>query len=350
MAEHNIANNAGTLVATAKTDGPWICRDDDGNYWTIFQNIDNNITIYKSTDSGSTWTLKKTLTTADFTSITFPIDGFNIANLTGQDKVYIILTKKAYTLGKCWGWVINTSTDVGAKDLDGVALTNYQSRALNKSEIRWDSYNNKLYIGWGADSTFSDTNAHYQEVVLNGTLGSAVNLSVGSSHYPGGFAIDSVGIKFFISFSASGAGYYARIVKSGSSKDTTYTNSTYLFYNLICDYNDKLVFGFVIGTILHLYRANNSLSTFEINDSQKDLGTSHTPSAAFLTVDGNNDIYWFYTDSYDNEAYYVKYTVSTASWGTATKISSDNDGMLVCPELRSPTTDNKVLVSYQSIA
>jgi hypothetical protein len=349
MAEYNIANNAGTITADIKTAGPWICRDDSGNYWTIFQDTDNNIAICKSEDAGETWSLIKTLTTSDFTSLTMPVDTFNICHLIGQNKVYIFLAKKAST-NKCWGWVINTLTDVGSVDLDNDTLTTYSTIALDKIEIRWDSYNSKLYTGQGYNSAASTGNYYYQEIKLDGTLGTATTTSISNYHKPGGFAVDSLGNKLCLSLSISGTSYTAICKGTGTSKNTTYQNLTYLFSNVICDYDNKVIFGFVIGTILHLYRVDNGLTIFEIDDSQKDLGVGHTPTIAFLTVDGNGDIYWMYTDSNDNEAYYVKYTVSTSSWGSATKISSDNDGKLISPELRSLLTDNKLLVSYQATA
>ena len=351
MSEHNIANNAGLFTADIKTAGPWICRDDSGNYWTIFQDVDNNIAICKSTDFGSTWTLIKTLTTADFTSLTMPIDTFSIAQLIGQNKVYIFLAKRG-TTNYCWGWIINTLTDVGIIDLDNVTIVSMQNMPVGKIEMRWDTYNNKLYIGYGdiQDGIGWDIFS-YSHIVLNGTLGGPANTQIGSNQYKfGSFTIDGNGNKFFLKYSISSS--FTSIAKDTGTpvKATTYSNLTYLFLNVICDYDNKIVFGFVIGTVMHLYRANNGLTTFEINDAQKDLGSGHTPTISFLTVDGNGDIYWVCTDSFDNEAYYVKYTIGTSSWGSVTKISSDNDGKLICPELRSPLADNKILVSYQATA
>ena len=347
MAEYNIANNAGTITADKKTAGPWICRDDSGNYWTIFQDIDNNIAICKTTDAGETWTLMKTLTTADFTSLTFPVDTFSICHLIGQNKVYVFLAKKGSSSTKSWGWIINTLTDVGTKDLDNVSISHYP---LGRLEVRWDTYNNKLYSLYGyLSSGFSSI--YTSEIKLDTTFGVETTITISQYKIFCGFAIDSNGNKFSLVYS-NNIPYFTTIHKGTGTpnKDTTYNNVAYLFANVVCDYDNKVIFGFVIGTVFHTYRANNALTTFEINDSQVDLGAGHTPAIAFLTVDGTGDIYWVYTDSNDNEAYFIKYTIATSSWGSATKISSDNDGKLICPELRPTLSDNKILVSYQATA
>jgi hypothetical protein len=351
MSEHTVGSNASVYNADINTAGTWICRDDSGNYWSVFKDLDNNIAIYKSTNSGVTWTLMKTLSSSDFTSLTMPVDSFSIAHLVGQNKVYIFLEKRGTLANKCWGWVINTLTDVGSVDLDNddlyLANTLY---TIYKPEIRWDSYNNKLYVGYGHNGITAE--CFYHEIKLDGTLGTVNHVTTLNPAYQGSFAIDSNGNKFFTGYSNAGA-YTAIFKNTGSThKHTAYygTGITYLFMGTICDYDNKVVFGFVIGTVFHTYRADNNLTTFELDDSQVDLGAGHTPTIAFLTVDGLGNIYWFYTDSYDNEAYYIKYNVTTATWGSSIKISSDNDGKLVCPELRCPIDKTQLLVTYQAVA
>lgn len=337
MAEYTIDTDANVFSIDIEHPHPWICRDDDGDYWTVFKNLSNDIEIHKSEDNGVTWANKKTLTDADYTGAPFPMDGFCITNLKGQDKVYIFMYKKADKKG--YSWIINTLTDVGSIDLDDDV---FSTTTLLKVEAIWNEYDNKLYLCYGDTAGYG----RHREIKLDGTLGtlnSQILLSGGRAY---GYAIDSNG-DFFID-SMSLATYTNYVHKVGITTKELGIDVIYDFANLLCDYQDKVVLGCVYSNGLHIFKISNDLSTIEINNATYALG--FTPSSCFMTIDGINDIYFAYTNTTDDEAYSIKYDISESTWGTPIKISSDNDGLLVCPELKVPINENKLLVTYQATA
>jgi len=266
------------------------------------------------------------------------MDTFQIINLDGQDKIYITLTKA----DDIYGYVINTATDVGSIDLDADSLS--MANAV-RIEVRWDNYNSKLKIGYGRTD---DELVYLKTINLAGSFSDEESSNVqygGNRGY--GFCIDSNGNKFFNGMAISG-GSFNCIKKFGTTtfKVLGIDDQVYDFANIICDYQDKIVLGCVYSNYLHIFKVSNDLSTIEIDNANYNLGL--TPSTCFMTIDGLNDIYFVYTNTSDDEAYSIKYDISESSWGSPVKISSDNDGLLMVPELKAPLDDNKVLVTYQS--
>ena len=338
MAEYTIDNDANVFSIDIEHPHPWICRDDDGDYWTVFKNLSNNIEIHKSENNGETWTHKKTLTDSDFTGTPFPMDGFCIVNLKGQDKIYIFMYKKTAKTG--YGWIINTSTDVGSLDLDGVSISDLPPV---KPEVIWNEGDTKLYLSFGREGT---NTGYHREIPLDGTVavGTTTTLPY-ATNKSYGYTVDSNG-DFFIN-AIGGVSHYNTIKKvGGTSKNITVSGFSYDFANLLCDYQDKVILGCVYSNYLHIYKLSNDLSTIEIDNANYNLG--FTPSCCFMTIDGLNDIYFVYTNPNDDEAYSIKYDVSESSWGSPVKLSSDNDGLLVCPELKAPLDSSTILVTYQS--
>jgi len=339
MAEYQIDNDASIVVFDLSTPHSWICSDDDGNYWTIFHNTSNYVEIHKSEDDGATWSHKKTLTESDFSSgMSFPMSSIQIVNLKGQDKVYITLIKN----DDIWGWLINTSTDIGQKDLDNESLS---IATACKIEVRWDSFNSKLKIGYGRTD---DEIVYLKTINLSGGFSDE---STGSVHHGGNrgysYCIDSSGNIFYNGMAIS-AGSYNLVKKfgTGTYKTLGIGNQEYDFTNLVCDHNNKIIVGCVYSNYLHIFRITNDLSTIEINNANYNLG--FTPSSCFVTVDGSNNIYFVYTNPSDDEAYSIKYDVDSSSWDSPLKISSDANGILVTPELRPSIDSDKILVTYQS--
>ena len=340
MAEYTIDTDAGIFGITIETPHPWICRDDDGDYWTVFKNLSGNIEIHKSEDNGVNWVNKKTLTDADFTGTPFAMDGFCITNLKDQDKIYIFMYKKADKKG--YGWIINTLTDVGSLDLDGTAISDLPPI---KPEARWNEFDNKLYLCAGRGNAIPQ----HREIKLDGTVGASTLTTLVAASLRGyGYAADSNGSFFINAQSTTGAASNV-IQKAGTATYKVLVNlggTQYDFANIVCDHQDKIVLGCVYSNGLHIFKVSNDLSTLEINNATYALG--FTPSSCFVTIDGINDIYFVYTNTSDDEAYSIKYDISASSWGSPVKISSDNDGLLVCPELKAPLNDSKLLVTYQA--
>ena len=65
MAEYTIDSDADVFSIDIEHPHPWICRDDDGDYWTVFRNLNSDIEVHKSEDNGITWILKKILANSD---------------------------------------------------------------------------------------------------------------------------------------------------------------------------------------------------------------------------------------------------------------------------------------------
>jgi len=340
MSEYNIANNADVFSVDKTRTAPWICRDDSGNYWTIFQNTSQNIDIYKSTNLGVTWTLMKTLTSADFTSLTMPIDNFNIVNLTGQNKVYIMLYK---TTQKVWGWKINTLTNSGSVDLDNVLAGN--SGTGHATAIRWDSYNNKLYLMWGATSNMW---GFYSEIPLNGTLSAFVNPTFTYTNQRAyGFNIDNQGRKLFAAVATSGVqSMLYRGITSFTKIDVAVDNVD--FVSVLADYNGQGIYCYVNGGVIHLYKANLAFTAWELSNYYFTLAGGAICTSAYFALDGLNNVYVIYTSSTDGESYSAKFDITSAVWGTSTQISSNNDGLQVSCELASPLASNTILTTYQA--
>jgi hypothetical protein len=258
--------------------------------------------------------------------------------------VYILLHERGAATGKLWGWKINTSTDAGEVDLDNVTLNGTQTTKL---ELRWDFFNTKLYIAFGNSGDYL---AYYIQIVLDGTINTPSSVSfVSNDKLIMGFDIDAQGNKFMAALATS-SGYNAlKKVSPLTSLNAGAFTTIATWMGVVCDYNDKPILGYIIGTVIHIYRATNDLASWEITDANTDLGAGHDPEIAFFTIDAVNNIYCVFTDSSDHEAYYIKYNVTTSSWGSAIKISSDNDGKLVCPELKVPIDKTQMLITYQAV-
>lgn len=335
MAEKSIAGNANYFSIDKYTPHTWICRDDDGDFWTIVEETDNDLAIYKSENNGDNWVLKKTLTNSDFTGNPFPLDDWQIVNLENDDAVYITLRKGT----SLYGWEINTLTDVGAKDLDNDVPTSVIDKPMY---VRWDVLNSKLYVLYSNTST----KASYMEIVRDGTLsdfnqGSSTGLNTLMDS-----SIDSSGNKYSLFENTSGAKIGLLDWTNNTMKQYSVTLANIKFANLACKYNNDIVMGWYDSSEsneIQIRVLDGGNISSELLDTEYNLDT--VPLGMFITVDGNDNIYVVYTDGTDKEAYYLKYD---GSWSSPTKISSDFDGELLMPELRAPLSDNSILVTYSA--
>ena len=333
MAEKSICSNANYFSIDKYTPHPWICRDDDGDYWTIVEETDNDLAIYKSEDAGDTWVLKKTLTNADFTGNPFPLDDWQIINLENDDAVYITLRKGT----ALYSWEIETLTDTGAKDLDNDIPADAVDHPMY---IRWDIFNSKLY-GFYEGGTYMFN----IWIKRDGTFGANVR-PFAAGVYPLDAYIDSNGIKCYLSYNYSGGANEIQIQSSTGSKGYSAVYANIKFANVIGKYNDDMVIAWYesgLANEIQIRVLDGTNLSNELLDTEVSLDT--VPLSMFVTVDGDGNIYVIYTDGTDKEAYYLRYD---GSWGSPVKISSDNDGELVMPELRPPIADNKILVTYSA--
>lgn len=339
MSEEAIASNANVFSFTRFTPHSWICRDDSGYYWAIFEELDGDIAVYKNDGSGGAWVLKKTLTDADFTGTPFPMDDWQIINLDGQDAVYITLRKA----GKIYSYEINTTTDIGAVDLD-----NSQPGGLSTNDpiyIRWNSNDNKIYMNYHiASYNYTD----FVEITRSAGFGTPAQPVVGTNLRNLDFCIDSNG-NFYIIYIELTSGeltVYDHTNTNTQIISTLASEATLKFANIVCDYNDDIVLGYydtAESNEVQIRRLDGGNISSILLDTEFDLGTQ--PPSMFTVVDGYNNIFAIYTDGSDKEAYYKKYD---GSWGTTTKISSDYDGEMVVPELRAPLSSDTILVTYSA--
>jgi hypothetical protein len=351
MAEHNIMDVAGDFSINQYCAAPWICRDDNDDYWTVIRDTSDGLKIYKSIDDGSTWTLKKTLANSDFTGTPFPTDNFQIINLVGQDKVYVFFTG-GVNKQKLFGWIFNVTADTNAIDLNNAQLVG--DDVNERCHTAWDSVNNRLLI---VTETASDLG--FGKINLNGTStfkGYAdvphilsYYISPVSGH---GFLIseDSAGSRIKIYKKRNDADYDQDRI---TSSDISITISNLKFANIVTDSDGHPIIGYayhVGDSNINVYfskRDKDSLGTI-LSSGMINITIGIAVESCFMTIDGNNNLYFVFTKGSDKECYYVKYDGS--AWGSITKISSDNDGQLAMPEVRVPITDNKILVTYQATA
>lgn len=328
MAEVLIASNAAILTLDQYTPHPWICRDDSGNYWTIFQNLDGNIDVYKSIDSGSTWSLKKTLSNTDFTGTPFPMDSFSMLNLEGENAVYVMMRR-----GALWySWEVDTLTDTGATDLNGL-----DSLSDGPIYIAWDKFNKQLFCNY----KWTDQ-VRWVELTRPGS--GAVDSVTKTGWDPYDFAIDSVGNKYFLGSPSDPS--WIRLYDKTNDVTATFQTSTQHFANIVIRHNDDIVFMMHQGTYCNIHILEGGNISNDLTGNK--YFALDTPSSCFVSVDGLGNPYVIYTNVTDNEAWYKKFDISTGSFDSAVKISANYDGIMVIPELRAPINEQQLLVTYQA--
>ena len=346
MSEYNIATNADVLVMNRNRTSPWICRDDNGHFWTIFQNTSQNIEIYHSEDSGATWTLKKTLTAGDFTSLTMPVDNFNIAHCVGQNKVYVLLMKPS--TGKYWGWLINTSTDTGSVDVNNASHGAWA--LIGPHSLRWDSLNNKLYA---FQSAYNQYNWYTQYIPMNGTLSTTQLYSGVSGEFPTSGAIDTSGNFFMSVVGYESLSYHPRIYKNTNYLQSA-TTIIAPFALTLADYAGRgilLAYRYqASNAYIYAYRAKADFSAFDVDGTFLVAASGDEITSFTGCVDGLNNVYVIYTLASNSEAYYAKFDGTAKVWGTPTLLSSGNDGVAVSSEVRGLLASNTILVTYQATA
>lgn len=353
MAEQNIMSVADDFSVTLFKIRNWVCRDDNDDYWTVIRDVDGNLKVYKSIDSGITWSLKKTLTNADWTNGTpLPTDVFEIVNLSGLDKIYVYINEginKKYS----YGWIFNVTADTNQKDLDKVEIVNTQDTDT-PHHIAYDLINHRLLI---ICQNLVTTYIRFGKINLNGTITNGDVLNTSQDEQPMDYYICPI----------TGYGYVmlwhnnAHRIWQMNNGETNYNTARGQFAhnwiygeprfgNIFTDSDGNPCYAFdAAGDLsLRLHKRNkDNLSTILLDTY---TGISVLNDIAFATIDGNNNIYYFFTKSTDKEAYYKKYDSIAATWGSEVKISSDNDGQLVSPEIRPKINENKIILTYQSLS
>ena len=351
MAEQNIMSVAGDFSINKYTPAPWICRDDNDDYWTVIRDTDGNLRVYKSIDDGAIWVLKKTLTNADWTGSPLPTNAFQIINLVGQDKIYVFLCDGA-AKQYLYGWIFNVAADTNQKDMDNQIL-NVSAGNLD-SHVAWDDFNDRLLV---VSAHSGDSTTYFGDIPALGTgtlnyKGSTVNYDPLSYYIS-----PSDGYGYFLSYEIGGSVIRLHKKRNDSSYQSdlisisiTLTPANVIFANVVTDSDGHPIIGYIYndGGITPKFkfekRDKDNLSTILSSGSQ-DISSVTVPSSAYLTIDGNNNLYFVFTDGNDGECYYIRYD---GSWGSEIKVSSDNDGQLAMPEVRVPIADNKILVAYQA--
>jgi len=350
MAEHEIDTDAQVFAIDLKTPHSWICRDDNGDFWTVFRNTSDNLEVYKSTDVGATWVLKKTLQNSDFTGgDPFPTNAFQIINLIGQDKVYLLISSGAHKYA--YGWIFNVTADTDAKDIDYVFGAN---ATVGPYWGCWDSYNSRLlYLAWGSGNIDSigeiNLDTTLSEVGYNGGLGDPYSYYISAEGYGYAMATTTPFGTFLLTKLKRGASDYHQ--NEGGQATLTYSG-TLLFLNIVSDTSSNPIVGWAEthtgAPRLRISKRDKDNTATELIAADHAFDSGTNPTSCFVTVDGNDNIIFVFTDGSDNEAYYIKYDGS--SWGAETKISLDNDGKLVMPEFTPPLSASSLILTYQATA
>ena len=353
MAEYTIDTDAGVFGIDKFTPYSWICRDDDDNYWTVFRNTSGNLEVYKSTDSGVNWILKKTITNADFSNGNpLPTSRFQLIQLTGQEKIYLFISEQTSPWDDylyLYGWIFDTNADTNSKDLD---KANIDSGYV--PHVYWDDYNDRLLVycqrynaeGEGRFGKINlDTTVTYNSYNIGCGKPLSYFISVEGYGYPLGESLTNG--RMILKKMKNNADYN----NSLDSITIAITKANLKFANVVCDSTANPIVGYAYndgGTtpkLIFTKKDKTDLST-ELDSDSHTLSSAVMPESCFIVVDGNDNIYFIFTDGSDKEAYFIKY--DGTSWGSETKISSDFDGKLVMPEVQSPITDNEILLTYQA--
>jgi len=351
MPEYSIMNTAQDFTLNKYNNAhSWICEDDNGDYWCVVRNTSDNMEVYKSEDSGQTWILQKTLTNSDWSNGNpLPSNHFQLVNLIGQNKVYLFICE--IDTNKCYSWIFETNSGGSdSKDLDSVAIN---INVTTESFIYWDNFNDTLFII--ATYLLGEGTHYYGKILLNGTISSIGGL--GNKGIVLDYYIDEItGIQWMFSEAATSEKFMINKAQSNvpmtslDNVDIAFTKSYLIFGGITVDRSGHPIVGYLYNSGSNpqfkiTKRDKDDLSN-ELLSTTYDLGSGSTnPTTFFIVVDGNNNIYVVYTDADDGEAYYIKYS---GSWGTPTKISSDNDGKLCIPITRPKITDTQIPVIYQA--
>jgi hypothetical protein len=341
MAEQNIMNIAQDFTVSKYCTYPWICRDDSNNYWVVIRNTSDNLEVYKSIDAGLNWVLKKTIANTDFpVGNPFPTNNFKILNLRGQDKIYVFCTQGS-DVSKMYGWIFEVTADTNKIDLDSVdTFQDYEPHVCWTGSLMAGTIRN-----------FAKGEFRWWTINLNGTATYGSYLS--DYGRPLSFYAHSDGSAYYLGESLTDNNMIlSRAWVTSLSIALTKTNL--IFADVVADSAGHPIVGYLylVSGSYYFYitkRNKDSLIT-EILSTNHIISPSATtvPDICRMTVDGSNNIYFFYTDGVDKEAYYMKYDVTTYSWDAEVKISSNNDGKLVMPEIKPPITDSKILTTYQA--
>jgi len=354
---YTIDTDADVFGIDRYTPNSWIVRDDNGDFWTIFRNLSGNLEIHKSTDDGVTWTNIKTLTNSDFTDNPFPTSRFQIENLEGQDKVYIITWKLMSGTLKFYSCYIDINSNTVTIDLDG-ATDSTIANSEEYKKLRWNYYYQRLELIYN-HKTASYINGI--EIPLTGAFSTKRSYETSIKDHR-----DS-------DFDRSDGKWLGWVNDSNNKQQISYNNS---FYNQLVDSsssdilnNDIKWISFLLSRqvtkrvirfavyydsgsstyrfVINQDKWNGSSFTREIYDDQA-IPTSNTnPLSAWAAIDTNDNIYIFWTDGSDNECYCLKYDQSPKTWGTHQQLSSGSKGLLIMPERYVPASSDKVIFCYQ---
>lgn len=350
MAETTIMSTAQVYSITQYDLQPWICRDDNGDYWTVIRNLSDYLEVYKSTDGGTSWVLKKTIDNASFTTTPFPTQKFKIMNLSGSDKVYVFISSIT-TYTRAFGWIFNVTLDTNEIDLNYWEI---QSDTYCKSygQVAWDKFHQKLFYFY-RQWTGTQMKTNTREIQLNGQMhatGTAAGGDPGENHMDYYFnPVDGYGYELSIEGNT-----FLRKKWLGTeieSVDWSHSSSVPYWQQVVCDSNGhptviwfKSDGGGSINSFNILTRNKDNLSSIVLN-AQSSPSVNWIPTCMSSTIDAENNIHIFYTNPNDGEAYHLEYN---GSWQAAVKISSDNDGKTVSCEKRPLLTDTNILITYQA--
>jgi len=357
MAETTIMNVAGTFSVGLDAQAQWICRDDNDHYWSVVRDTTGNLRVYKSINSGATWLLKKTVTNADFSGGNpLPTDKFQLVNCTGQNMIYLRivgLTNKYLN----YSWKFNVTADTNQKGMDAVKMTVSYSDVNTYGCMAWDAANSRLLVIAYTPSPGTDTN--YGEINLStNTISNTSSVGGGDGVQRYAYYINPTDGYGYEVFALGNGIVYLHKKKNGASD---YGNNlltfnanwgspiTWLNMGVITDSNgDPIFYALYYHSSyyrIRVQRHNKSDLSLHVDDNYV-VGLI-LPEICNMTIDGNDNLYFLLTKGEDQEAYSIKYDWSTFA---ETKISSDNDGQLVVPEIRVPATSTTLLLTYQATA
>lgn len=291
---------------------PTVVSFDDGTLFAGHINDLGDLEIHKSINNGSSWTLDTTIT---------PSTGIIYFNLCYRHTVSLDELFVLYSDG-INDYKVQKRTDGGSWSLNYTWVFNYSN---TKALLRFDRTNDYLQIvGYHIDhmkSKYStDGGSSWSDGLESGTLGILYDFDLNSN---GDIIFSSEYVNIL------------RYSKTGSYiSNTAGLGTGYKWKNLLVNSsNNWLEIGYDSGTT-QIEMAGLLIDTWIVEINNLNVG-----------LDGDDNIYVFYTKTSDEKTYYRKYDAGTSTWGSETLLVVVANNKFNC-EKHSIPSDTKLNYMY----
>jgi len=332
MANFIDANGKIQTVTEFNLGHPQIVRNSAGVLFAGMINDSNTLDIFKSTNSGTTWTKDTTFSYSNVTS-------FNLAITDRGDVLCAVNSQGA---------------DVALQ------MRNYDTGAW--SEIRTDTYRDRCFV------RFDTLNAKICFYAFCGVLSEKIRLHY-STNYGSSFTTSGVvymtgeklndamvtadGKHYIVTTNDDFSRLYVRQLGAdftGGGDRISLTTDTYKFGTLLPVGNDCWV-AYWQRTGAGAYNLYTQIVHSDGSVTNKGVAlswsTTDTPIEILsMLKDGNDNVYLLYSKQADKNAYYVKYDNLAGTWGSETQITTTNQGRFISSELTIPGDVSTANLTY----